>query len=163
MKLPDVDTCFFCEVLGADDHWSLIAQCSHTATFLNGRQFEVGQCVVVPRRHVPTILELNEQECSAVMTAARRISAVMMEMFEPDGILLYQNNGEASGQEVPHFHLHVVPRQPGSDWGLGPPHIARLEKRPAKLDHEVTTPEKQETAERLRRESRTFVPAQSSE
>ena len=139
-----------------------MAECSQTATFLNGRQFEVGQCVVVPKRHVPTLLELGDGECQAVMTAARRISEVMMETFRPDGILLYQNNGEASGQEVPHFHLHVVPRQRGSDWGLGPPHIARLDKRPAKLDHAVTTPEKQDTAEKLRCAVHTLVGAASS-
>lgn len=123
MKLPETDTCFFCDLLEAGDHWSLLAQCSQTATFLNGRQFEVGQSVVVPRRHVETILELNDVECQAVMSAARRISAVMMDKFKPEGILIYQNNGEASGQEVPHFHLHVVPRQPSSDWRKcpGPP------------------------------------------
>jgi hypothetical protein len=42
---------------------------------------------------------------------------------------LYQNNGVGSGQEVSHFHLHVVPRHAGSEWGLGPPHIAHLERR----------------------------------
>lgn len=46
------------------------------------------------------------------------------DLYEPLGILTFQNNGVFSGQEVPHYHFHVVPRQPGSDWGIGPPQLA---------------------------------------
>lgn len=44
-----------------------------------------------------------------------------------EGILTFQNNGVYSGQETPHFHFHVVPRQPGSDWGIAPPQLATFE------------------------------------
>jgi diadenosine tetraphosphate (Ap4A) HIT family hydrolase len=56
--------------------------------------------------------------------AARRIASAMVETWSPDGVLLYQNNGEAVGQEVPHFHLHVVPRRLASNWTSGPPQLA---------------------------------------
>jgi len=45
-------------------------------------------------------------------------------LYRPLGVLTFQNNGVYSGQEVPHYHFHVVPRQPGSDWGIGPPQLA---------------------------------------
>ncbi|RKU15611.1 hypothetical protein C6503_13600 [Candidatus Poribacteria bacterium] len=41
----------------------------------------------------------------------------------------FRDNGVTSLQEVPHFHIHVVPRQQSSDWGTGPPHIAALQPR----------------------------------
>jgi diadenosine tetraphosphate (Ap4A) HIT family hydrolase len=47
--------------------------------------------------------------------------------FDPLGILTFQNNGVFSGQETPHFHFHVVPRQQGSDWGIGPPQLAAFD------------------------------------
>ena len=62
--------------------------------------------------------------------AIRRVSAAMVKAYSPDGITLYNNNGVGSMQEVPHFHMHVVPRRKGSLWGDGPPHIAALERRP---------------------------------
>ena len=122
-------------------------------TLVNGRQFEVGQCIVIPKRHAPTLLDLCERECSAVMAAAQRVSNALVNAYSPEGVLLYQNNGTGSGQEVPHFHLHVVPRQPGSDWGLGPPHLERLEKegRLKHHDHSIQTDEKQRTALLIRR------------
>lgn len=152
--LPEMEPCYFCEIInGNSDRWNVIDQKELTITVLNGRQFEVGQCMVMPVRHAPTLLDLTDEESAAVMAAAKEIAAAMVSAFAPDGVLLYQNNGVGSGQEVPHFHLHVVPRRPDSDWGLGPPHIARLEteQRPERFDHAVVTAAKRETAERLRR------------
>ncbi len=124
-----------------------------TITLLNGRQFEIGQCVVIPRRHVPTLLDLEEAEESAVMAAAKRVARTLVEIYSPSGVLLYQNNGVGSGQEVPHFHLHVVPRHPESDWGFGPPHLEKLERegRLRHQDHLVATDEKRLTAAEIRR------------
>ena len=154
LELPAMDPCFFCEIVnGRSDGWNVISRDELAITLLNGRQYETGQCVVVPLRHAPTLFELTELEAAAVMASARRAASTMMDAFDPTGILLYQNNGVGSGQEVPHFHLHVVPRQPGSDWGLGPPHIARLESRPTAthLDHAIVTNEKKAIVELLRR------------
>jgi diadenosine tetraphosphate (Ap4A) HIT family hydrolase len=144
--------CYFCRIIeGAADRWSVIDESELTVTLLNGRQFEVGQCLIVPVRHAPTLLDLREEEEAAIMAAARHAARALVEAFDPDGILLYQNNGIGSGQEVPHFHLHVVPRRAGSEWGVGPPQIARLQRRPPHLDHAVVTDDKRHTAEIIRR------------
>jgi diadenosine tetraphosphate (Ap4A) HIT family hydrolase len=110
-------------------------------TVLNGRQYEPGQSIVFPKRHAPTLLDLTAQEAAAVMLAAKQIGTVITRAFMPDALLLYQNNGILSGQEVPHFHLHVVPRSAGSDWGVGPPHLARVHSGTlaAHRDHSVVT------------------------
>ncbi len=153
LVLPVQDPCYFCEIIhGRSDRWNVIAQDASTITLLNGRQFEVGQCMVVPIRHAPTLLELTPAEDAAVMAAARRVMQVMIGAFDVDGVLLYQNNGVGSAQEVPHFHLHVVPRQAGSEWGVGPPHLARLQPaHPPHLDFRVATDEKRQTVEAMRR------------
>jgi histidine triad (HIT) family protein len=152
--MPDGDPCFFCEVAsGSQNQWQVIEECKLTLTLLNGRQFEVGQCVVIPRRHAPTLLDLKVAEESAVMAAAKRLAKALVQSYSPDGVLLYQNNGVGSGQEVPHFHLHVVPRQSNSDWGFGPPHLERLEKegRLRHHDHLIITDDKLKTVEEIRR------------
>jgi histidine triad (HIT) family protein len=127
IRLPNMEPCYFCEcVLAESQGWNFVARDEHVLTLLNGRQYETGQCIVVPVRHAPTLLELTDAEGAAVMRAARRIAAAMLEVFAPDGVLLYQNNGEAVGQEVPHFHLHVVPRRVAGGWGSGPPQLATV-------------------------------------
>jgi diadenosine tetraphosphate (Ap4A) HIT family hydrolase len=147
-----MDPCYLCGIVEAPASWNVVERTALTVTILNGRQFEVGQCMVLPRRHAPTVLDLTEGEEAAVMAAAKRVTRALVAAYAPDGVLLYQNNGIGSGQEVPHFHLHVVPRQPDSDWGFGPSHIARLQtaNRPAHLDHAVVTDRKIRTVELLR-------------
>jgi diadenosine tetraphosphate (Ap4A) HIT family hydrolase len=152
MRLPEMDPCYFCEIVsGGSDGWNVIERTDVTMTLLNGRQFEVGQCIVIPVRHRPTLLDLTPMEDAAVMGAARRAAKALVEAFDPDGVLLYQNNGVGSAQEVPHFHLHVVPRRPGSDWGPGPPHLARIERGQAHLDYRAVTEAKRQTVEAIRR------------
>lgn len=129
LPLPEMDPCYLCEIVaGTADRWSVIDRGGVTLTMLNGRQFEAGQCMIVPVRHASTLLDLTDREANAVIACAKRLTGAMVAEFAPDGVLLCQNNGTGSGQEVPHFHLHVVPRRPGSDWGLGPPQIARLRR-----------------------------------
>ncbi len=97
-----------------------------TIAVINPRQHEEDQALVIPRRHAPTILDMTADEAAALLQHAQRVAKAMVAAFDPDGITLWQNNGVASLQEVPHTHLHVVPRRYGSGYGEGPPHLAAL-------------------------------------
>lgn len=125
IELPVRDPCDLCEgMAGREARWAVVDQGKYTLTVLNPWQFERGQCCVITRRHVATLLDLRDEECMAVMLAAQRVGQALLRAFQPLGLLTFQNNGVYSGQETPHFHFHVVPRQPGSDWGIGPPQLA---------------------------------------
>lgn len=126
LELPVSDPCDLC-VAARDEKWKIVEEGEHTLTVINPWQFEAGQCCVITRRHVATLLDLSVRECGAVMVAARRVAEALVAAYRPLGILTFQNNGVYSGQETPHFHFHVVPRQPGSDWGIGPPQLATFD------------------------------------
>lgn len=127
IQLPIRDPCDLCEVTARGQTWKIIEEGEHTLTIINPWQFEVGQCCVITRRHVATLLDLSDDECRAIMVAAKRVAEALVKSYQPLGILTFQNNGVYSGQETPHFHFHVVPRQNGSDWGIGPPQLAKFE------------------------------------
>ena len=128
IELPDMDPCVMCELIaGRRNDWLVIEDAELLVIMMTAFQFEVGQVLLIPKRHAPTIVDLTSEEAAAIFAAAQRVSRAMIDAFDPDGITLYQNNGAWAGQEVPHFHLHVVPRRPGGNWGLGPPHLARFD------------------------------------
>jgi histidine triad (HIT) family protein len=126
IQLPVKDPCDLCAA-AREEPWKIVEECEHTLTLITPWQFEQGQCCVVTRRHVALLLDLTREECEAVLVAAQRVARALDRAFQPLGILTFQNNGVYSGQETPHFHFHVVPRQPGSDWGIGPPQLATFE------------------------------------
>lgn len=141
IELPVRNPCDLCEgIAGREERWAIIDENEHTLTAINPMQFEIGQCCVITRRHVATLLDLSVEECSAVMVQAKRVAEALVNTYRPLGILTFQNNGVYSGQETPHFHFHVVPRQQGSDWGIGPPQLATFESagRIRGTAHDVT-------------------------
>ncbi len=154
IELPQ-GPCIFCERIAGEDR-AVIDKDELTISFINPRQFEEGQALIIPRRHAPTILDLTDDEAAALLQHAQRVGRAMVAAFDPDGITLWQNNGVASLQEVPHAHLHVVPRRYGSGYGEGPPHLAALtraerEERLERLMADAVPMERQSAlAERIR-------------
>ena len=139
--------CPFCERVAGRDNVALIKQTDHFSAFLNPRQFEKGQATIVTNRHAETLLDLTKEEQSEVYSLVQEIAAAQTKALGCDGITIYQNNGWAAGQEVPHFHLHVVPRHHGGgSWGAGPPPIEVLENVD-KLDEQASA--KTESQEKL--------------
>ena len=129
-ELPAPESCLFCDRIESGDRYDFIEEDEITITRVSGLQFQEGQVVVIPRRHAPIIFDLTDREAQAITLAARRVGEAVTRAFAADGLLLYQNNGKASGQDVPHYHLHVVPQQfETSPWGNGPRHIAAAEGR----------------------------------
>jgi histidine triad (HIT) family protein len=126
IELPRQDPCEICETLAGRSTVPVVAESEFTVTVVTPAQFEVGQCCVVTRRHVGTLLDLTDEEAADVLRAARNVAHALLATYEPLGILTYQNNGIYSGQLVPHYHFHVVPRLPGSDWGIGPPQLQKF-------------------------------------
>ena len=127
IELPVRDPCDLCETAAREDRWAIIEESEHTLTVINPWQFEVGQCCVITRRHVALLLDLSAEECAAILVSAKRVAEALVKAYQPLGLLTFQNNGVYSGQETPHFHFHVVPRQKGSDWGIGPPQLATFD------------------------------------
>jgi len=72
-----------------------------------------GHALIVPKRHVATWFETNEEEQAAVLDAIAKVRDILEERFSPDGFNIGFNSGESAGQTVFHFHLHVIPRYQG--------------------------------------------------
>ena len=118
IKLANGELCQCCElVAGRFRAASEVRRTESTVTVVVPRQSEVGHLVIFPMRHVPTLLDLTDEEAAALAVETRAMAHALMRAFDADGLLVYQNNGVASFQEVPHVHVHVVPRRHGSAWG----------------------------------------------
>src|SRR5438045_2079126 len=69
-----------------------------------------GHALVIPRRHVTNLLEIEREDLEATMVAAQRLARTLSERLDTDGVNLINSCGAAAWQTVFHFHVHVIPR-----------------------------------------------------
>jgi diadenosine tetraphosphate (Ap4A) HIT family hydrolase len=73
----------------------------------------LGHALVVPRRHATSWTELTAEEKANLTTGIDAIRALIDERYEPHAYNVGFNDGEAAGQTIVHFHVHVIPRYQG--------------------------------------------------
>lgn len=72
-----------------------------------------GHALVISKKEYETIIDCPEEELSHLVAIARRVAVKMTKELKIDGFNIMINNRPASGQEVPHLHIHVIPRFEG--------------------------------------------------
>jgi histidine triad (HIT) family protein len=107
--MPEED-CLFCGIVAGSIPSERIDENERTVAFMDINPATRGHALVVPRVHSKDLLEISEEDLTATMLAAQRLSARMTDVLDADGIDLINACGEAAWQTVFHFHVHVVPR-----------------------------------------------------
>ena len=85
------------------------------SSLVNRTQYETGAILIIPNRHHSTVLDLDSAALQAVGIEAQRLGRALVDGLGATGINIFQNNGIDANQHYPHYHMHVVPRYPGSD------------------------------------------------
>jgi histidine triad (HIT) family protein len=105
--------CIFCKIIAGELPGQIIDQDERTVSFMDINPATRGHALVVPRRHVRDLLEIDPEDLTAVAVAAQRLAKRVHERLGPDGINLLNSQGSAAWQTVYHFHIHVIPRYAG--------------------------------------------------
>lgn len=102
--------CVFCKIVKSEIPCHKIYENTDVLAFLDINPLTKGHCMVIPKKHCQDIFDISESDLQKVIVAAKRVSEKIKNTLKADGIRLSQSNGKAAGQEVMHFHLHVIPR-----------------------------------------------------
>lgn len=82
---------------------------------------EKGHALVISREPYPTFSECPSATLGHMMEVAKQVAAMQKKVLKCDGCNILINNGKASGQAVPHLHIHVIPRFDGDGIHMEPP------------------------------------------
>jgi histidine triad (HIT) family protein len=107
------DTCVFCGIVRGTEVASIVWEDRLTMAFIDLRQFHAGHTLVIPKRHVNDVRELDYETGAALMATVTRVTRAVAASFPNQGLSLWHSIGEAADQEVPHMHVHVHPRKLG--------------------------------------------------
>ncbi|MCX2817793.1 MAG: histidine triad (HIT) family protein [Methanobacteriota archaeon] len=123
--------CVFCSILDDEIPSYGVYEDDETYAFLDANPLARGHTLVIPKTHAETLGDLDDGG-KAVFETTRRLAPRTADAVDAPAYNLGLNNGEEAGQEVPHAHMHIVPRFDGD--GGGPIHA--LQPSPPSIDDE---------------------------
>ena len=78
-----------------------------------------GHALILPKEHYANLYEIDDELAGKSMILAKKMITKLTKALGCDGYNIVQNNGEAAGQTVFHYHVHMIPRHKDDKVGLG--------------------------------------------
>ncbi|MDY3110447.1 MAG: HIT family protein [Lachnospiraceae bacterium] len=126
------DDCIFCKIAAGEVPSKTIYEDEKYRVILDLGPATRGHALILPKNHYANLFELPEEDAKEVICLAKKMATIMKDKLGCDGFNLVQNNGEAAGQTVFHFHMHLIPRYENDGqeigWKPGSPSQDELEE-----------------------------------
>ncbi len=104
------ENCIFCKIANGGIPSVTLYEDEDFRVILDLGPATRGHALLLPKEHYKDLFELEDEMAKKVLVRAKRIAGRMKDALGADGMNLVQNNGEAAGQTVFHFHMHLIPR-----------------------------------------------------
>ncbi len=123
--------CIFCKIVNGSISTKKLYETPNSLAFLDAFPLVRGHTLVIPKNHYAKVQDMSESDSRDLFETVK----VLTRKLEPISLssLIAIHNGKESGQEIPHVHVHVIPRN--SSDGAGPIHNMFV-KRPALDENE---------------------------
>ena len=128
------EDCIFCSIVAGDIPARTVHETDDVLAFLDANPLARGHTLVIPKEHAQHVGDLNDDLASALFEAVTELTPHIRSTVGADAANVGINDGEAAGQEVPHVHVHIIPRFEGD--GGSPLHAVGGE-RPDLTDDEL--------------------------
>jgi len=112
------ENCIFCKIANGEIPSATIYEDEDFRVFLDLNPATRGHALIVPKEHYANLFELDDELCRKAILLAKKLAVKMKAALHCDGLNIVQNNGEAAGQTVFHFHLHLIPRYKDDNAGI---------------------------------------------
>ena len=107
--------CIFCKIANGEIPSNTIYEDNDFRVILDIAPANLGHCLILPKNHSANLYEMPAELVGKAHILAQKVAKAIKEATGCDGLNILQNNGEAAGQTVHHYHVHVVPRKNGDD------------------------------------------------
>ena len=128
------DPTIFEQIIAGEIPARIVYETESVAAFRDANPLAPGHTLVVPKQPHERLADIPDDEAAAVWAAVQELVPQVEAAVDADATTVGVNDGTAAGQEVPHAHVHIVPRFEGD--GGGPIHAA-AGRRPDLSDDEL--------------------------
>ncbi|MFC5464721.1 HIT family protein [Lederbergia graminis] len=118
-----MSNCIFCKIINGELPSAKVFENDDVVAFLDISQITKGHTLVIPKVHNENIFDLQPEIAAKLFEVVPTIANALKAAYNPKGINLLNNNGSFAGQEVFHYHMHIIPRYDEND-GFGAKYIS---------------------------------------
>lgn len=109
------DNCIFCKLANGDIPTNTIYEDEDFRVILDNSPATKGHALILPKQHYADLFEIEDEMLAKAVKQAKKVISHEKSVLGCDGYNILQNNGEAAGQTVFHFHMHLIPRYAGEN------------------------------------------------
>ena len=110
--------CIFCKIANGEIPSTTLYEDEDFRVILDLGPATRGHALLLPKNHFANLFELDDETAQKAILVAKKMAGKMKAALGADGFNLVQNNGEAAGQTVFHFHMHLLPRYENDNAGI---------------------------------------------
>ena len=110
--------CVFCRIIHGEETVSIVYEDDHAVAFMDIQPASPGHVLVVSRAHHQNLFDTPDDVAAHCLRVAKRLSPGIRQATGAAAVNLFSANGRAGGQDVLHFHLHLIPVREGDEFEL---------------------------------------------
>ena len=110
--------CVFCKIIAGEIQAHKIYEDEKTLAFLDIHPSALGHTLIIPKSHVSRVEDLSQEDADSLFSTLHKLVKTIQESVQAPASTIGINNGRESGQEIPHVHIHIIPRFPGDRGGI---------------------------------------------
>ena len=112
--------CIFDKIISKEIPATIVYEDEYTLAFLDISPVSLGHTLVVPKKHVTNIFDIDQETLSHTMETARKIAPAVRDSVGAHGVHINSNHGAEAGQVVFHLHFHIIPRHTRDNYEFWP-------------------------------------------
>lgn len=108
-----MEECIFCKIVNGKIPSAKVYEDRGIISFLDIMPANRGHCLIVPKEHYETFLDISDEDLKNLIVAAKKVAKALSLSIGNGSYNIVMNNGKEAGQIVAHAHLHIIPRFKG--------------------------------------------------
>ena len=124
--------CIFCKIAKKEIPAKIVTETENSIAFLDAFPLSRGHTLIIPKQHYEKVQDITFDDNADLFETLHKVIAKVDKIT--GSTLLAIHNGKESGQEIPHVHVHLIPRKPGDS--AGPVH-SMFKNRPKLSEDEL--------------------------
>lgn len=104
-----MEPCVFCDIVHGRSPASVIYEDADVMALLDLYPVQRGHSLVIPKGHFVDIWDIPQDVLTSVVSVTQKVSKRMRDVFGTEGVNTFSASGKPAGQDIYHFHMHVIP------------------------------------------------------